>query len=411
MRKLAEQQRLINQIVQDSLTPQEKYNQELARLNEIRDRLSPEQYAQAESKLAATRDKAIAALQKQNELKAKAAQLAQSLGQATAAVLTPQEKYNKAIRELNALKPYLTADQYAAALGREKAALQQANEEERKRLALKQQIASVRQSIKTDDQRKQEELDKLKTLRKSATNPGGLTTDEYQKAVAKVTQQYQKLNQVTGQHSELLDKIAGAISGQKGAWEDLGKTAIKMLLEIATKALFAKQQVAGGPGGGGLTGIIGSVLGIAGGGFGGGGGGLGSIVSSIAGTGSGGGGFGGAGFFGSLAGSLAGSLLGGRRNNPGPAPIPAYGGGAGFAGGGFAGGGGYSPGPVRVVIQNYGPPAEANVSDSTDSNGMRQIEIKMFEVGKRATVSALQDGSADVPMANRFGLTPRPGGG
>jgi len=408
-RALAEQDRFVASVVAATITPQEKYTAELEKLDAARKRLSDGQYAAAEAKLAAQRDKDIAALKEKNRLQARAAELIETLGNITASILTPQEKYNQAIRDLNAQKPWLTAEQYAAALKKEKQALKESNDEAQRKLDLQNQLKQIRQSIKTDEERLDDELARLEKLRQSTSNPDGLSDDEYAKAVKNATDQYKNLNREATTHVDLLDQMIRGIAGQEGAWEQFLSIAIRGLIQLAAQAILTKDQVSGsGSGGGGLLDILGSILG--------GSSGSGSGSSS-------GGDFSGGGF-----GDFLGAILGGSSDvgftppisgaSAASAPVVKPVSGAAAVGAvkistGFtssaAPANDKSSAPTQLVIKNYGKPATAEVNEGVDAQGLRQMEIRMFEIGKRGGVAAIADGSADVAIGQRFNITPKPG--
>ena len=408
-RERAEADRLVAQLTEAALSPQERYNQALAELNSVQERLSGSTYAARLAEITAERDKSVAKLAEEARLTAAAANVQQALAQVTAGIVDPQKRYNAALEELRKLKPHLTDDAYRAQLEKEKQALDAATEAAKK-------LDDVRQSIKTDAQRQQDEINDLNKLRQSATNPKGLSAAEYAKAVANIQKKYQGLNQTSQQHIDLMGVLNGVISGQISSWDDLGQVALKVLAQIATQALTTQNSI------GGIGQVLGGLFGGGGGGvsFGGGfGGGTvssggGGLLGGLFGGGSGGGS--GSGGFGLLAGALglgAGLLFGKKRGGSsapaGPGFVGATTGGAVPVGAGAAPIPSAPPPPASVIIQNYGPPAEASTREQLGSNNEREIVIQMREIGKQTTLETLGDGSADTVLAQNYGVHRQPG--
>lgn len=64
-----------------------------------------------------------------------------------------------------------------------------------------------------------------------------------------------------------------------------------------------------------------------------------------------------------------------------------------------------SVGGVKIIINNNAAGVEVQTEDKgIDSEGMRNIELKMFRVGTAAAKKVLSDGSADAPLKNRYGI-------
>ncbi|RKQ68941.1 hypothetical protein DES40_1717 [Litorimonas taeanensis] len=255
-RRRAEEERLVARIVADSLTPTERYTAELEKLNAVRSRLSDKQYQAALKELQTTRDESITQLEKETRLKQQAADLSLALADAINAVHSPQDIYNNQLRALNELKPYLSVETYSARLRVLKTDLEAANQAEAERLKQIEAAKAVRASLLTDHQRLNLELERLAGLRASIGVEGGLTEEEYARAIKKATEAYEALNKKGEGHVDILGQMGQGLDSNIASWKDFKTIALQTLIKIAAEAVLTKSKLDRLSAGGGLGGLL-----------------------------------------------------------------------------------------------------------------------------------------------------------
>lgn len=388
-RDQAEADQLVARIIAESQTPTDAYIAALEKLEAVKHRLSDDQFAAEEARLAKIRDAGNAALAEEARLKQLAADLSQRLTSVTLNALDPQEQFNEKLRELRQLEPHLTVDEYKKRLQELEAELASATAAQDAFNKRQRDIEAVRASILTPQERRQNEINDLGKLRSVSKGDGGLTSGEYDRALQQINKRYDQVNAQADQHLQLIDSITRGILGQEGAWDQMIETAIQGLIRLAVQMATTNQAANSGGGGGGFFDqLIGAVLGSPSGG----GSGAGSIFGGGSGSGSGG----------------ASPVVPAKPSAPTtqrvatPIPISPGAKSANFGSAGAA--------PLKLVVNNYGAPAEVETKESIGPDGIRQLEIKMFEIGRRASLQSLQDGTADRALSGRYGLAARPGG-
>jgi len=132
-----------------------------------------------------------------------------------------------------------------------------------------------------------ERLNEALALYNETSGRAGISTEIYRRAVEQATDELNEANNATDDLTlSIVDDLGRALASGADSWEDWGRVAVNVILEVA-RTLQAAQQGGGGSSGGGIIDIIGNAFSFVSGLFGGGGGlnvggGSGSIFGSQA---------------------------------------------------------------------------------------------------------------------------------